>query len=94
MSLTHGNSGGAHLFTDRMWFCRKNKSKVMLSDHNSRGTALCLRRSVVTGHTVVAVLTGTFHLSPRNGSGGRQSLLQFLTFLKEKGAGLAINTFD
>ncbi|HEY3983622.1 hypothetical protein [Cedecea sp.] len=58
------------------------------------GATLCLRRSASTGQTIVAVLTGTFHLSPRNGSGGRRSLLQFLTFLKEKGAGLAINTFD
>lgn len=58
------------------------------------GATLCLRRSATTGHTVVAVLSGTFHLGVRNGSGGRRNLLQFLTFLKEKGAGLAINTFD
>lgn len=58
------------------------------------GATLCLRRSASTGQTVVAVLTGTFHLGVRNGSGGRRNLLQFLTFLKERGAGLAINTFD
>lgn len=67
---------------------------LRMSKGPHEGAALCLRRSVVTGHTDVSVLTGSFRLGPRNGSGGRRSLLQFLTFLKEKGAGLAINTFD
>lgn len=67
---------------------------LRMSKGTHEGTALCLRRSVITGHTDVSVLTGTFHLGTRNGGGGRRNLLQFLTFLKEKCAGLAINTFD